>query len=139
MALLKNGFRTTVTFPLGGVTIEEIEVKPGGWDLGPPIQTATMRSNFRTQYPQALPGMTNTTVKAAYDPVALAQLHAMLGIIQAVAVTFPLLSGLSVSSQAWVNKSEPDTLKNGAYPMMDIEVCHALQTNAGVEAAPVNM
>lgn len=141
MAILTDGFNTTITFPGAGVTFIEKEVTPPGLDGGGPIDLTAMRNvRWRTMNPKALITLTKMDLKSRWDPVIYSTIVASMNVNQTVVLNFPTLTNAparKLTFWGWLNKFQPESLKEGEDPLADMEVFPSNHNAAGVETAPV--
>lgn len=140
MAILRDGFNTTITLAGGGVTFIEKEITPPGMDGGGEIDITAMRNvRWRTRTPKALITFTKMDVKARYDPIIYSSILANINLNQLLGVFFPTLTNTparKLSFWGWLNKFMPETLKEGEDPLSDMEFFPSNTNNSGVEVAP---
>lgn len=135
---LKDGYKTVITFA-ADVDIEfwEKTVKPPGIDGGDHIEQTTMHNtSWRTMAPRSLRTLTESTTKAAYDPVLYTSILALINLETTVTVRFP--DGSTLAFYGYLQKFEPDDLAEGTQPEATITIT---PTNFDpvnhVEASPV--
>lgn len=138
MPKLQDGFKTLIS--ISGITafFEEIEVTPPGLDSTGAIDQTTMRnSRYRTKLGKALITLDTVSVKVAYDPKVIGQMHNILGSNRYVTITFP--DGSTLGFYSIVSKFTPDALKEGERPeaTLELEPSNMSTANPPVEAAPV--
>lgn len=140
MPMLVDGFNTTITFPGAGVTFIEKEVKPPGLDGGGEIdQTAMRNTKWRTRWPKYLITLTKMDLKVKYDPVFYASIVAVLNVNRQIVANFPTLThstARKVAFWGWLNKFEPEALKEGEEPLADAEIFSSQLNSSVVETAP---
>jgi hypothetical protein len=134
---LEDGHPTFVTFSLDtNVEIWEIEVKPPGLDGGDAINTTTMHNvAVRTFGLRALYTMTETTITAAYDPIAYDSLRSMINREQTLTVTFP--DGSTLAFFGGMTKFDPTGIKEGEMPTATMTIVPTDKDSTGAEQAPV--
>lgn len=138
MPKLHDGFKTLIA--IGGVTgfFEEIEVTPPALDSTGGIDQTTMRnSRYRTKLGKSLITLDTVTVKVAFDPKVIGQMHNVLGSNRYITITFP--EGSTLGFYALVNKFTMDALKEGERPeaTLELEPSNMSTANPPVEIAPV--
>ncbi len=119
---LKQGYRSTITFDRDtNVNLFEKTTKPPGIDGGDPVDQTTMFNNdYRTMAPRELVTLTPITYKAAYDPVVITELLAMVNIEQTITETFP--DGSTVAYYGYLRSVEFDELVEGTQPECTVTV-----------------
>lgn len=135
--ILTEGFSTIVTFSLNGSPgFAEKTVQPPGLDSGGPNDTTTMRNTrWRTMQPKKLVTATPIKGKAAYATSVYTALISMLGQNQQITVTFSDLTKVTI--WGYLDKFEPQEVKEGSQPEADFTVQPTNQDNSGNEQAPV--
>lgn len=141
---LKDGYSTKITLSLD-TTIEfwEKTVKPPGMDGGDKIdQTTMLNDDWRTFASRSLITLTDSTIKAAYDPNLY---NAILGLVnvqkigssaQIITVTFP--DGSTLAYYGFLQSFEPDEMVEGTQPTATIVLAPTNYDPVNnVEAAPV--
>jgi hypothetical protein len=113
---LKDGWRSLATFSLKtDLCIEEVEVTPGGFTLGTPVDQTTMWNNtYETAAPQALRQQKDVTITFAYDPQAVIDIDAMAGIEQTLTIRYK--DGSTLANFGWVNEDDFEPLRRGTQP-----------------------
>lgn len=136
MGRLRDGYQTLIEFSLDAtVQIWEVEVKPPGFDGGGPINDTTMQNvNVRTQHPKSLYGLTNMETMVAYDTAVIDEIITMINQIQKITLTFA--DGSQEEFYGWIDKFEPETLKEGEEPRANIVIEPSNQTAGYVETIP---
>lgn len=134
--ILTEGFSTILTFSLGAVQFAEKTVQPPGLDSGGPNDTTTMRNTrWRTMQPKKLVTATPIKGKCAYATSAYQTLLTQLGQNQQITVTFSDLTKVTI--WGYLDKFEPQEVKEGSQPEADFTVQPTNQDNSGNEQAPV--
>lgn len=133
--ILTEGFSTIVTFSLGAVAFAEKTVQPPGLDGGGPNDTTTMRNTaFRTMQPKKLITATPVKGKCAYATSAYTTLLAQINKNQLITVTFSDLTKVAI--WGYLDKFEPQEVKEGSQPEADFTVQPTNQDNSGNEVGP---
>ncbi len=137
MALLKNGFSTTVTFADdSGTYIKAISVKIPGLDGGAEIDLTTMHNTtYETAAARSLKKLTEAKVTFAYDTAQLSRLTTMINDNQLV--TFHLADGHTWAAWGFVKTAEPSEFKNGERPTMEFTIVFTNLNASDVETGPV--
>ena len=137
MARMDDGFSTQMTFASDtSVQIFFKEVTPPGVSGGGVIDTTTMDNTaWRTMIPKALKTLTPASGVAAYDPVTLDEMIAMVGVNQLITITFP--DGSTWAFWGSVDEFTPGSNVEGEQPTADITVQPTNQNASLVEVAPV--
>lgn len=140
MAILTNGFNTTILFPGAGVVFLEHEVTPPGLDGGPMIEVTSMRNQrWRTFVPKALITLTKLDLKAEYDPMFYSTVLAQVNVNQLAACQFPTLTNTpsrKVTFWGAMNNFQPQSNKIEDLPLADVTITPTNRNNSGVETAP---
>lgn len=135
----EDGFSTKLSFArLVTSSFWEKEVGPPGIDGGDPIEITTMHSvAWRTLAARHLKTLTQFTITAAWDPVFYNDcINTLINYPGSATMSFP--DGSKIDFFAYLVKMEPQAMKEGEFPMVQLTV---QPTNydpvARVEAAPV--
>ena len=141
MAILTDGFNTIISFPGAGVQFIEIEVTPPGADGGGEIDITGMRNvKWRQRTPKALITLTKMDVKSRWDPVLYTAVVTNLNVNRAIVTLFPSLTNTParrLTWWGWLNKFEPEAMKEGEDPLANLEFIPSNTNAAGAEIAPV--
>lgn len=133
---LDDGFSTKIAFAADAdVSFWEKTVKPLGFDGGDFIDTTTMfNATWRTKAPRSLITGTVVTGTAAYDPIVLDQIVALLNVNGWITIHHPNTDTWDFCGFLRLFDSPEHT--EGEFPLssFEIEVSNQL---AGVETAPV--
>lgn len=138
MPNLKDGFKILIA--INGISgqFEEIEVTPPSMSSGGGIDQTTMRnSRYRTMLGKALITLEPVSIKVAFDPKVIAQMHQFLGTNRYVTITFP--DGSTLVFYAIINSFTFDSFKEGERPEGTLELVPSNMSTAAtpVETAPV--
>lgn len=135
---LVDGFQTLISFSFSGVLfIRAREVKPPELDLGGEIDTTVMNNTkFRTSAPKSLIKVGAISAQCQWDPFVYQQLLLQLGIRQTITVRFPDSSTIAFSG--FVNKFTPASMKEGDFPLAELEMMVTSRNVAGLEIRPVS-
>lgn len=140
MAILTNGFNTTVTLAGAGVVFLEHEVTPPGYDGGPLIEVTSMRNQrWRTFVPKALITLTKLDMKAEYDPLFYSTILAQVNLNQQMFCNFPTLTNApprSVLFWGAMNSFQPQSHKIEDLPLADVTLTPTNRNSANVETGP---
>ncbi len=119
---LGDGYRTTFAFSSNpAVQVWEKEPKMPGADAKEAIDTTTMLNNrYRTMQPRQLITLTESNLKAAYDPDCIVYFYAEIGFPQSATVHMPTNDQLSFFG--FIQSFEPEPFKEGEMPMAEIKV-----------------
>jgi hypothetical protein len=135
MAILNDGFSTTIDFGQGAVLVEKTSTPPG-LTGGGEIDTTTMaNTTWRTRYPKALVTLSEASITAAYDPSALTTLLSLLNVNASITVTFPDTSTLVF--WGWLDEFTPGEAAEGEQPTAECTIIPSNVNASGVETAPV--
>jgi len=135
--MLENGYQSFVAFAEDpDVSFWEKTVQPLGLDGGEKIDITTMHNTtIKTYAAQALPGCTDATVTAAFDPQVLTQALALINVNGEVSNIFPDTS--TWTSFGFLKSFVPDAMSNGAQPEASCTVVYTNVNASGAETAPV--
>jgi hypothetical protein len=113
---LKDGWRSLATFSVNPtLCIEEVEITPGGFTLGTPVdQTTQWNVTYETAAPQGLRQQKDVTITFAYDPQAIVDLDAMAGIEQTLTIKYK--DGSTLANFGWLNETDYEPLRRGTQP-----------------------
>lgn len=129
MAIMKDGFSTTINFPdapgvLAGVYFKEVTVKPPGLDSRGPIDITSMRNvRLVTKHPKQLTDVTDLTLSVQWDPAIYGRLINVLGIMrvnQRIYVIFP--NGEIWLFYGYCDKFDPQDNAEGENPRANMTV-----------------
>lgn len=137
---LDDGFSTYISFSeapsLGGTKFWEKEVTPPGMSAGGANDTTTMRNTrFRTKAPKKLISMDDMDIMIAYDPAIYDDLVLMLGINQAITITYSDESTLTF--WGWIDEVKPSAIVEGEQPTASLTIICSNENASKVETAPV--
>lgn len=120
--MLDDGYQTLITLTVDpDISFWEKTVTPPGWDGGDPIETSTMHNTeVRTFSLRSLKTLTPVTLTAAYDPVALDQIRAVVNVETTVTVTHP--DGSTIAFYGGLTKADPSDCAEGAQPEITITI-----------------
>lgn len=136
MAIINDGFSTTINLTGAGVTFKEKEVTPPGVDGGGENDTTTMRNiAWRTKAPKKLKTMSELSSTVVYDPSFFTTIVANINVNQQIVVTFA--DGGTLTFWGWLNTFTPGPASEGAQPTADMVMIASNQDNSGTEQAPV--
>ena len=140
MSILNDGFSTTITFSAGvsGVTLttlmKEKEVTPPGISAEGEIDTTTMRNTaYRTKAAKQLKTATPASAVVAYDPALYDEILDLIGVNQAITITFPDDSTIVV--WAWLDAFLPTGHVEGTQPTADLTIISSNVDGSGDEIA----
>ena len=134
MAIINDGFSTTINFGQG-ITVVEKTVTAPGISGGGEVDTTTMgNTTWRTRNPKALITLKEASATVVYDPAAYTSLIALLNVNDSIVVTFPDTSTLTF--YGWLDEFTPGENTEGEQPTAEIVIIPS-NHNAGVETAPV--
>lgn len=140
--ILKDGFRSLFTInDVPAIEFYEKELAPPGVDGGDPIPITTMHNvTWRTMVPRALKTLTPFTITAGYDPIVFSVSAGKLTSLINVPTTgtFRWADGSTLAFYCFVQKFDPQQVKEGEMPEIQITICPTNYdfTNK-VEAGPV--
>ena len=131
--MLENGYVCKIVFDADpDVDIWEIEVTPGGDEIGDKIdQTTQFNTNRKTAAPPALYDTEDGSILAAYDPAAESQLRLLLGTPTTITVHYP--DGSSEADFGWLRSAKKNALVINGRPTMNLAFSYAGQDSAGNE------
>ena len=134
---LDDGFSTIITFSENpSVKLWEKSVTPPGISAGGEVDTTTMRNTaWRTRNPKQLKTLTECTFSAAYDPAAIDECMAMVGVNQEITITFP--DGDELAFWGWLDEFAPGDHVEGEQPEAECTIIPSNQDDTGAEVAPV--
>lgn len=150
---LPDGFKTVVAFSLlPGILLREREVHPPELDGGGPIDTTTMLNGaavgagpgiagsgnvgMRTQTPKSLTTVGKLTLTVSYDPFLYSSLFTNLNAVQTITILFP--DGATMAFLGWINKFTPAPLKEGEFPLAEVEIFPTNTSSVPVAATARN-
>ncbi len=140
MSILNDGFPTTLTFSAGvsGVTLTSImkekEVTPPGISAEGEVDTTTMRNTtYRTRVPKQLKTGTPASAVVAYDPALYDEILDLIGVNQAITITFPDTSTIVV--WGWLDAFTPTGNVEGTQPTADLTIISSNVDGSGDEIA----
>ena len=135
--MLKNGYQTKITFAADAdVDFWEIEVTPGGYEIGDKIdQTTQFNTDRKTAAPPALYDTEDGSILVAYDPAAMSQIIALQGTHTTITVHYP--DGSSEADFGWLRSFKEGALVINGRPTATVAFSYAGQDSAGNEEAPV--
>lgn len=139
MALLEDGFSTTITFPdiLPGIVLilVEREVQAPELDIGGPIDVNTMRQvRYRMQAGKRLLSLGDVTVSVKWDPIVYVTVAGVMGVNTRLLVTFPDLQVLTL--WCFIGKFTPPSMKEGDPPWAELKLHVSNRNRARAEAGP---
>lgn len=140
MAILNDGFNTTINFPFAGTLFIEKEITPPSLDGGGEINITAMRNFFwRTRAPKFLRTLDKIALKVRFDPKIyfIAAMPSQLNVNQIIGLIFPVLTNSpprTLSFPGWANKFSPGSFKEGEEPLADMEIIPSMQVN-GIETS----
>lgn len=135
---IDDGFSTLIAFAtIPTISFWEKTVTPPGIDGGDAIDTTTMHNVlWRSRASRALKTLTDSSLKAAYDPNLYNSILALINLETTITVHFP--DGSTLAFFGFLQKFEPGDLAEGTQPECTITI---VPTNIDpvnhVEAAPV--
>ena len=124
--MIPDGMRTKVTLSLNTtIQIEEVEVKPFGFDNGEPIEQDSMWSGaLQVVRAQQITKCTPCTVICKYDPAALDALRTLQGVERsgsnAQIITETFYDGSTRAWYGYVRGADPDSLAIGGKGKMTV-------------------
>lgn len=126
----QDGFRTLVSFEFApNLSFWERRVKPFGFDLGGPIDEATLRSSlYRAKSPKSLITTTDLVMTGAYNANVYSTFVSLLRFIQVITLTFP--NAQAMTFDGWCDKFDPQEHVDGESPNATLTVCASNQKNA---------
>lgn len=141
MSRIDDGHPTRISFTAGfsgtgaSVTMWEKEVTPPGVSAGGANDTTTMRNTaWRTKSPKQLLSLTDGSITVAYDPDIYTELISLVGVNNAIAITFPDSSILTF--WGWIDDFNPNPVREGEQPTADMTIIPSNQDGDGAEIAP---
>lgn len=137
MSYLEDGYQTLISFAENpAVHLKEKTITPPGIDGGDAIDVTTMRNeDWRTFALRALKTLTESSFRAAYDPVIYDELDAMINVNQLITITFS--DGSSVAFWGGLRTAQPQEVEEGAMPEVECNITPTNRDNTGAEVAPV--
>ncbi len=138
MGILKNGFKTLVTFSqvLFPDFYGEVEVTPPGTSARGGIPQSTMRNIlWTTQLPKGLKELQPLTMKVAYDTRLIPVLMTLVGVNQRVTIRWP--DGATLSFWGWIDEATFDSMTEDNRPIYNLSVQTSNVNAACVESGPV--
>jgi len=125
MAILTNGFSTTVTFGSMSTSasgdFEVIDLKPFGIDGGAKIEVTTMSSTTRERFvPRSLYEITPMEITCACETTFLTGVLANINVSQSITLNFP--DGTNWTGTGWISKFEPGTFTKNERPTFSVTV-----------------
>lgn len=136
---LDDGFSTKVA--LAGdpnISFWERTVKPFGFDNGDAIDIVTMfNSVYRTFAPRSLVTLTEITGTAAYDPIILDEIAALVGPTGNGWVTAHHPNGDTWDFVGYLRLFEPPEHTEGEFPLASFTITPTNRLNDGTVMAPV--
>ena len=137
MAVMNDGFSTLITFAEDSdVQMWEKTVTPPGISAGGAIEKTTMHNSaYRTQAPKSLKTLTDAGAVVAYDPAVFTEILAMIGVNQAITITWPDSSTLLF--YGWIDEFTPGENAEGQQPTATLKIIPSNENGSGVETAPV--
>lgn len=135
---LKDGHSTVVSFTTpANVKFSELTVQPPGYTLGGGIPTTGMRNTrVRTQAPKKLVSVGASKITAKYNPVALEDCYALLGVNQLITITHP--DNSTTAAWGWLEEFVPGENEEGNLPIADLLIEWSNENASGVETKPVS-
>lgn len=136
MALLVDGFSTTITFDADNdIKLYEKSVTAPGVDQGGAIDITTMlNTNWRTFAAKTLKTLTEVSMSVSYDTVAYTEVIALIGVTDKITITFA--DGAFLEFYGFLNTFSPGSAEEGEQPEADCSIVITNATAAGVETAP---
>ena len=137
MAIMKDGFKTLITFAAqAGVEFCEKEVTPPGLDGGGEIDTTCMKNvTLRTKSPKSLITLTESSITASYDPLVYNKILSLINVNNLITITFP--DGETIKFWGWLNTFTPGDNVEGEQPTAEITLIPSNVDNSDVEQLPV--
>lgn len=132
-----DGYQSLIAFASDpDISFWEKAVKPPGIDGGEAVENTTMHNTaWRTMSPRALKTLTPATVRAAYDPVVLDQIYALINVEGLITVHFP--NNDTLDFYGYLQKFEPGDLVEGTQPEATITIVPTnTNPSTGAEVAP---
>jgi|SRR6185312_2278744 len=147
---LRDGFASLLCFSANAsVHLWEKTIKPPGIDGGDPTDISTMHNLvWHTMAPRKLKKMDTIECVCAYAPAAYSDMLSLINVHQTVTVFFPEgkhISGTGINDgsvstlafYAYVQKFEPQELKEGEMPLANVTIVLTNTDPTGAEAGPV--
>lgn len=118
--MLKDGYQTLVAFSLDAdISFWEKSVTPPGLDMGELIDQTTMHNTeVMTFAERALFRVTDTQLRAAWDPILYNQLLAIRGQVGTITVHFS--DGSTLDFFGTLKSAQPAEMGEGAQPEISI-------------------
>jgi hypothetical protein len=124
MAILLDGFRTTIGFGAGNTASTlylEKFVTPPGLDARDGIDITNMRNiKYLTMIPKQLVKWSNMTAEVQWDPALFDPATIVIGVNTNIWITFP--NGARLMFYGWVDKIVPGQLKEGENPTATLTI-----------------
>lgn len=132
-----NGFTTKITFAADpDIEFAEIEVTPGGDDVGDGIDATTMFNTGRkTKDAPALSETEDGSALVAYSAATRAQCRALLGVFTTITITYP--DGSTEADYGWLRSFKPGSLVINGRPTATVAFTFACKDADGFESEPV--
>lgn len=120
---MPDGYQMEIVFAsVPNLAIWEKAGKPPGIDGGEPINTSTMiNAAWHTMSPRHLKTLTPFTISCAYDPDVLITMYSLVNFKDAITFLFPEASTLAF--WGFLQKFEPEELKEGEFPLANCTIC----------------
>ena len=135
MAIMTDGFSTTIDLTSAGVTFNERTVQPPGLAGGDKIDISTMRNTkYRTAAPRTLVEVTDSSLVVTYDPAVIDVIITAINTNQLITIAFPDTS--QIAFWGYLSSFEPSTLEEGAQPEATITLVATNSNDSDVETAP---
>ncbi len=136
MAILTDGFSTTIILTGAGVEFYEIEVTPPSIDGGGENDTTNMRNTtWRTRQPKKLKTLDKATLKVFYDPILYNTIVSTINVNQEIIIVFS--DNTVLQFWGWLNKFSPAMIKEGEAPTAELEIICSNQDDSFTEIEPV--
>lgn len=135
--MLKDGYSTKITFA-SRPTVEfwEKMLTPPGYDSGDKIAQSTMfNTRYRTYEPRSLIDVTDSTIKAAWNPLLYSTILNLVGIKDTISFTFP--DGSTLAFYGFLKSFVPDQMEEGKQPEATLVIVANNRDSSLVEQAPV--
>lgn len=135
MAIMTDGYKTTISLTGAGTTFEEKTVQPPGLSGGDMIDTTSMRNNeWRTKYPRQLVTATECPITVSYDPSLYNSIIDSLNDNQSIVITFPDNSTLTFWGA--LRQFQPNANTEGEQPQATITIEPTNMDGSYNEVAP---
>jgi hypothetical protein len=135
---LKDGFKAFYTFAANPkLSVWEMEVTPPGEDIGDKINTTTMWNDTVVTYAAGqLIDFTDGSFVGAYDPKIVTQIIALMGVEQAITVTYS--NGDTEAFFGYLKSRTPNSMTRNNMPTANfVVVCTNVDPVNDTEEVPV--